>query len=79
MITNHKTIKWKNPQHHGYPLNGKARLKTIVNLGKSQCHQQHITKKPHACTMRAKTNKEIIHVTCYLQSNLVVAADPTIP
>jgi len=52
----------------------KGKVKTIVTLGKTHVNDNKRTKYTHACTMCAKTSKEIIHATRYLQGNHVVVA-----
>ena len=52
--------------------------KTMVNLGNPPYQCQIITKKPHACAMHAKTNKEIIYATRYLQVKPIVVVDPDV-
>jgi len=52
----------------------KGKYQTIVTHGKTHANDNKRTKYTHACTMHAKTSKEIIYATQYLQSNPDVAA-----
>ena len=49
--------------------------KTIIDIGNPPCQWQIMTKKPRAYSMLAKSSKEIIHETLYLQEKPVVVVD----
>jgi len=68
----------RNPQHHGYPGNGKARPKATVNLDKSHVNDNKATKWPNTCTMHPNLNNEITHASYYLRYPLVVASLPNL-
>lgn len=65
----------KSETHITMAIYDMARLgKTTVNLGNPPCQCWIITKQPHGYAIHAKTSKEIIHATQYMQGKTVVVA-----
>jgi len=61
-----KLNQMKEPHYTMAIQKWKGKAKTIVTIGKTHANESERTKYTHACTMHAKTSKEIIHATRYL-------------
>lgn len=71
----HQT-KNKDKTHNTMVIQAISRLgETTINPSYPPFHWCIIMKKPHACTMHAKTSNENIHATRYLQRNSIVVVD----